>query len=130
MPNLFRTIFAATAALLVVAIAIPTEAAPRASAFDGAWSVVIHTVRGDCGESLRYGVHILDGRVVGNEGAGYQVGGAVNAAGAIFVRVAEGGSWASGTGQLKGNYGQGRWHTGKGECVGHWTAERRDASVF
>jgi hypothetical protein len=127
MTKFIRTFFAATAAaLLIAAGAVPTEAAPRVSAFDGDWSVVIHTIKGDCGEALRYRVHIIGSRVV-SDSDNYKVGGAVKATGGIYVRVAEGGSWASGTGILKGNFGRGQWHTGKGECHGHWTAERRDA---
>ena len=54
MRNFLRSIFATAAvALLATSGAVPTDAfaAPRAHAgnFDGSWSVVINTVRGDCG---------------------------------------------------------------------------------
>ena len=43
--------------------------------FDGSWSVVINTTRGDCGSGLRYAVRIIGGRVTGE--GGYSVSGAV-----------------------------------------------------
>jgi hypothetical protein len=92
--------------------------------FDGHWSVVINTLRGDCGQSLRYSVRIVNGRVLGEESS-YQVAGSVAANGAIRVVVAEGGRSASGYGRLYGNYGHGRWHTASGQCSGVWQAERR-----
>jgi len=91
--------------------------------FDGAWSVVINTARGDCGSGLRYGVRIVGGRVVGANG-GYSVGGAVAPNGAIRVMVAEAGHSASGTGRLHGNSGGGVWRTAGGECSGSWAAAR------
>jgi len=107
--------------------AVPTGAfaAPRAHAgnFDGSWSVVINTVRGDCGSGLRYGVRIVGGRVVSGDG-NYSVGGAVAPSGAIHVTVAEGGRSASGTGRLSGNSGSGVWRTSTGECYGNWAAAR------
>ena len=54
MRNFLRSIFAtAVVALLAASGAVPNDAfaAPKAHAgnFDGSWSVVINTVRGDCG---------------------------------------------------------------------------------
>ncbi len=126
MRKFLRPIFAtAVVALLATAAAVPTDAvaAPRAGNFDGSWSVVINTVRGDCGSGLRYGVRIIGGRVVGENG-GYSVGGAVAPSGAIRVVVAESGRSASGTGRLSGNSGAGVWRTSSGECSGHWAAAR------
>ena len=128
MRNFLRSIFATAAvALLATSGAVPTGAfaAPRAHAgnFDGSWSVVINTLRGDCGSGLRYGVRIVGGRVVGENG-GYSVGGAVAPSGAIRVVVAEGGRSASGTGRLSGNSGSGVWRTSTGECYGNWAAAR------
>jgi hypothetical protein len=123
MKNVLRSIFVATfAALLIAAASVPTEAV--AANFDGSWSVVINTLRGDCGSSLRYGVRIIGGRIVG-EDQSYQVAGAVNPSGAIRVMVAEGGRSASGVGRLVGNSGSGVWRTTSGECSGQWAAARR-----
>jgi hypothetical protein len=128
MRNFLRSIFAtAVVALLATSGALPTDAfaAPKAHAgsFDGSWSVVINTARGDCGSGLRYGVRIVGGRVVGENG-GYSVAGAVAPNGAIRVMVAEGGRSASGTGRLAGNSGGGVWRTSSGECSGNWAAAR------
>jgi hypothetical protein len=128
MRNFVRPIFAtAFVALLAAGGSVSTEAfaaAPRGYGnFDGAWSVVINTARGNCGSGLRYGVRIVGGRVVGANG-GYSVGGAVAPNGAIRVMVAEGGHSASGTGRLHGNSGGGVWRTAGGECSGSWAAAR------
>jgi hypothetical protein len=116
-------------ALLFAGAGVSSEAASaqvlRPGAFDGNWSVVIHTLRGDCGSALRYGVRIIGGRVVGDS-QNYQVAGAVKANGTIRVMVAEGGRSATGAGRLVGNTGTGLWRTAKGECSGQWTAARRD----
>jgi len=99
----------------------------RPSAFDGEWSVVIRTLRGDCGEALRYRLRIVDGRVVSDDPS-YRAAGTVAANGAIRVVVAEGERSASGSGRLLGNAGSGLWRTDRGECSGQWTAERRAAN--
>jgi hypothetical protein len=125
MRNFLRSIVAtAFAAMLIAGASVPTDAV-AAGNFDGSWSVVINTLRGDCGSSLRYGVRIVGGRVVG-EDASYQVAGAVNPSGAIRVVVAEAGRSASGTGRLVGNNGSGVWRTSTGECSGQWAAARRN----
>ncbi len=128
MKNVLRSIFLATAtALLVTSASVPSQAAAqiaRASSFDGNWSVVINTLRGDCGSALRYSVRIIGGQVLGLD-QNAQVAGVVNASGLIRVAVAQAGRSASGAGRLAGNYGSGLWRTSSGECSGQWTAARR-----
>jgi hypothetical protein len=125
MRNLLRSIFAAGfAALLVSSVSVSSDAIAR-GAYDGNWSVVIHTVRGDCGASLRYAVRIVDNHVQSGD-QGYQAAGRVAPNGDIHVVVAEGGQSASGSGRLAGNVGRGLWRTSTGQCSGNWTAERRD----
>jgi hypothetical protein len=128
MMNVVRSIFvAAAAAFLVAGASVPSDAAGRESsrtrAFDGGWSVIIYTLQGDCSQSLRYSLRIVDGQVQAEEG-NYQVAGAVVASGAIRVVVAEGGRSASGIGRLSRNNGRGTWSTSTGECAGQWTAAR------
>jgi len=96
----------------------------RPSAFDGDWSVIIHTRQGDCGEALRYRVRIVGGRVQSLE-QNYRAAGAVSLNGTIRVVVAESDRSASGAGRLRGNVGSGLWRTDRGDCSGDWTAERR-----
>ena len=123
MRNFLQSIVAtAFAAMLIAGASVPTDAV-AAGNFDGSWSVVINTLRGDCGSSLRYGVRIVGGHVVGQDG-GYSVAGAVAPSGAIRVTVAEGGRSANGVGRLVGNNGSGVWRTSTGECSGQWAAAR------
>jgi len=130
MKSLLRPILLVTfAALVTLIVAIPSDAAPRAggtTAYDGRWSVVIYTLRGDCDRTLRYSVRIVGGRVVADQQS-YQVAGLVGANGSIRVVVAEGGRSATGSGRLSGNTGRGNWRTDTGECAGQWVAERRMA---
>lgn len=124
MKNFLRPICAtAFGALLITSASVPTDAI--AANFDGSWSVVINTLRGDCGTGLRYGVRIVGGRVMSGD-SNYSVAGAVASSGAIRVTVAEGGRSASGYGRLVGNSGSGVWRTSTGECAGQWAASRHD----
>ena len=120
-------LFAAIAGMLTVAAAARSDAAGRPAgsrAYDGRWSVVIYTLRGDCDRTLRYSVRIVGGRVLADQ-QNYQVAGLVGANGSIRVVVAEGGRSASGSGRLSGNSGRGNWRTDNGSCGGQWVAERR-----
>jgi hypothetical protein len=127
MKNFLPATFAvAFAALLVAGTSAPSDAI-AAGVYDGNWSVVINTIRGDCDRSLRYSVRIIDGRVVAGEQS-YQAAGRVAPNGEIRVVVAEGGQSASGIGRLVGNSGRGEWHTSTGQCAGSWTAARRAAN--
>jgi hypothetical protein len=124
MKHFFRPILVATIAALSIASAnIPVDA-QAASPYDGTWSVVINTLRGDCSSGLRYAVRIAGGRVFSDD-ASYRASGAVGAGGAISVTVAQGNTSASGFGQLTRDAGRGQWHTSTGQCTGKWTAERR-----
>ena len=134
MNNLLRPIFLVTlAALLPLIAAMPSDAAPRsrgATAFDGSWSVVFYTQRGDCGGSYRAAVRVYGGRIYA-EDQSYQAYGTVSPGGAVRATVAQGGQAASGSGQLRGNVGRGWWRTAptaSSQCSGQWTAERRFAN--
>jgi hypothetical protein len=126
MKNFIRAILATPiAALLIVGASMPVDAlaAPRPGAYDGQWSVVIQTTRGDCDRALRYSVRIAGGRVV-SEDPSYRAYGAVGPNGTISVTVAQGNRSASGYGRLIRDGGRGIWHTSTGQCSGQWTAER------
>ena len=105
-----------------IATAAPAKAA---AAFDGQWSVLIVTEKGDCDRGYRYPVQISKGSVGYSGQAAFSVSGRVNDSGVITVTVSRGEQSARGTGQLAGNRGSGAWKTGGGECSGTWTAERR-----
>ena len=101
-------------AVLVAATATVNCAslASSASPFDGRWSVVIETDKGDCDPAYRYGLQITNGTV---PRAGPK------------SRRKDGGSYADGHGRLSRDSGSGSWKgVGVGVCSGHWVAERRE----
>ena len=116
------TALAALALVATTAFAAPTQAKMN---YDGAWSVLIVTQKGECDRGYRYPVQINNGSVGYAGQAGFSVGGKVGPNGAITVTVSRGDKSARGTGMLSGEGGSGAWQTGGGECSGTWTAERR-----
>jgi hypothetical protein len=130
MGSVLRSLVVLTITALTVVASPRADAAVRGSVrnvYDGRWTVVIYTLRGDCDRALRYSVRIAGGRVLA-EDQSYQLYGAVAPSGAIRVTVAEGGRSANGAGRLVGNSGRGLWRTSSGECSGQWTAQRRTAN--
>jgi hypothetical protein len=116
MKNLSRPLLAPILAAVLLLACNPTNAAHRSggSVYDGTWSVVIYTERGNCG-SVRAAVRIADGRVI-SEDQSYQSNGAVGANGVIRASVAGSGLSASGSGRLSSNSGAGRWSSSRGDC--------------
>ena len=125
MNALSRPLVAPTLATALLLVCSPTNAARRVgvSPYDGTWSVVIYTLRGDCG-SVRVAAQIVGGRVYSKDQS-YQANGAVGANGVIRVSVVSGRLSASGSGRLSSNSGAGRWRSPRGECSGSWSASRR-----
>lgn len=131
---LIRTVSGLLAALLLAAsLAAPADArtraraAPRASGYDGNWSVLIVTNSGPCDRAYRYGLSIRGGRVFYAGSAGVNVDGSVSGGGFVSVRVSVGSQGAIGSGRLSRDYGSGVWRGfgSSGTCSGTWTAERR-----
>ena len=115
-------------ALLVAVAAACTSAgvASAASAYDGRWSVVIETERGNCDRAYRYGLNIVNGNVSYAGNAAFDVRGRVAGNGAVHVRVSRGATYADGHGRLLESTGSGHWRgLGSGACSGRWFAERR-----
>ena len=103
------------------------QLSPRA--FDGLWSVLIHTAYGPCDPTYRYPARIISGRVQqADTDFSYQISGAVVASGAIAVTVLRMGQSATGYGRLRGSSGAGRWSAGGNMCYGTWSAMRRVAN--
>jgi hypothetical protein len=97
---------------------------PRA--YDGLWSVSIHTAYGPCDPTYRYPARIVGGRVTqADNDFSYQISGAVVSSGAIGVTVYRSGQSATGYGRLRGSTGSGRWSAGGNMCYGTWSAMRR-----
>ena len=116
-------------------LAAPAEAAQKqraavaSRAYDGLWSVSIHTAYGPCDPTYRYPARIIGGRVMqADSDFSYQISGAVVASGAIGVTVYRGGQSATGYGRLRGSTGSGRWSAGGNMCYGTWSAMRRVAN--
>jgi hypothetical protein len=114
-------------ALLAAALAVSAAGvASAATPYDGRWSVVIQTTRGNCDQAYRYGLAIVNGNVTYDGGGGFDVRGRVGAGGAVHVRVSSGKSYADGSGRLSRSSGGGTWRgVGNGVCSGRWLAERR-----
>jgi hypothetical protein len=112
------------AAAAIAVTALPGTADARVSGYDGTWTTVFATTRGNC--SSGYSVPFLvTGRRVSSAGGG-RVSGSVGRSGSVAVAVSVGASRASGGGRLVGNAGSGRWSgiiTGD-RCSGTWQATR------
>jgi hypothetical protein len=114
------------AAVALAALALPVTADARGAAgrYDGIWTTVFATTRGNC--SSGYSVPFtVTGRRVSSAGGG-RVSGSVSRSGSVAVAVSVGASRASGGGRLAGNSGAGRWSgiiTGD-RCSGTWQATR------
>ena len=117
-------------------LAAPAEAAQKqrthyaaSRAYDGLWSVSIHTAYGPCDPTYRYPARIVGGRVTqADTDFSYQISGAVVASGAIAVTVYRMGQSATGYGRLRGSSGAGRWSAAGNTCYGTWSAMRRAAN--
>jgi hypothetical protein len=112
------------AAAALAAFAVSDAASARAGSYDGTWTTVFATTRGNC--SSGYSVPFLvSGTRVSSAGGGH-VSGSVNRAGGVAVAVSVGASHATGGGRLGGSSGSGRWSgmiTGD-RCSGTWQATR------
>lgn len=111
------------AALLGLGL-VPAQSAPL-SGFDGRWSVLVITDRGNC-SIYRYGVIVDHGRARYAGNAGFTVSGSIAPNGTVRASIARGSNRADIQGRLAQGTGSGRWRTaGSYDCSGRWTAERR-----
>lgn len=132
MTNVMRTTaIIALAALAGAAASVPAYAGGRSvarhgtRAFDGTWSVLLQTTRGNCPAAVRAGMQIVDGRLSADDQS-YGLDGRVAPSGAVEVTVSAAGQGGDASGRLTRAAGRGRWQTWSGECAGQWTAARRD----
>ncbi len=119
--------------LAAVALAVPLFAlgqaaqAQNAAKYDGNWSVVVITERGDCDRAYRYPVEVVRGKISYQSEAGITITGRVDGNGRLQASIRRGEQHAEGNGRLSATGGSGVW-TGKDsvkECSGRWEAERR-----
>ncbi|HEY2138342.1 MAG TPA: hypothetical protein VGH49_20825 [Xanthobacteraceae bacterium] len=116
-----RTALATLAVLGVAATAIaPVQANGN---FDGKWSVVIVTTKGDCDRAYRYPIAINGASLINAGDTAFDISGKVQGNGAVTVKVSYGDKSAMGSGRLTSDSGSGSWSGGS--CAGVWTAERR-----
>jgi len=113
-------------ALAALAVLASTDAASArvAGAYDGTWTTVFATTRGNCSSGYSVPFQVNGGRV--SSAGGGHVSGSVNRTGGVAVAVSVGASHANGGGRLVGNSGSGRWAgiiTGD-RCSGTWQATR------
>lgn len=113
-----RTVTAASAAA-VIGLATPAVAATK---YDGLWSVVIITEKGECERAYRYPVRISNGILVNANNDGLVISGKVVSSGAVTVAVSSGDQSARGLGRLAGGAGIGTWRASS--CAGTWEAKR------
>jgi hypothetical protein len=104
-----------------------TVPAFTAAKYDGDWSVVVITEKGDCDRAYRYPVKVVNGAIQYSSEAGISITGRVDGNGRLQASIRRGQQQANGSGQLNGTGGTGVW-SGKDsvkECSGRWEAERR-----
>jgi hypothetical protein len=111
-------------AALAAAASLPAlQPADAVPSYDGLWSVVIVTEKGDCDRAYRYPIRITKGQLENAGSTSFVINGKVAANGAITVKISYGEKSASGSGRLSGMIGAGSWKGGN--CAGTWEAERR-----
>ena len=91
--------------------------------YDGLWSVLIVTEKGDCDRGYRYPIRITRGTLSNGGDTAFTIASKVGPTGLIRVTLSYGDASANGLGQLAGSAGSGSWNSNS--CSGTWTAERR-----
>ena len=91
--------------------------------YDGLWSVLIVTEKGDCDRGYRYPIRITRGTLSNGGDTAFTIAGKVGPTGLIRVTLSYGNVSANGLGQRTGSVGSGSWNSNS--CSGTWTAERR-----
>jgi hypothetical protein len=112
------------AILATVAAPGSANATARAGAYNGTWTTVFATTRGNCSSGYSVPFTVSGSRV--SSAGGGRVSGSINGAGRVAVHVSVGASQANGGGRLVGNSGAGSWSgiiTGD-RCRGTWQATR------
>jgi hypothetical protein len=117
------TLAFATVALSALALTAFASQSEAVGNFDGKWSVVIMTTKGDCDRAYRYPIAINGTSLINAGDTSFDISGKVQGNGSVTVRVSYGDKSALGSGRLSATSGTGSWSGGS--CSGTWTAERR-----
>jgi hypothetical protein len=116
----------AIAATILAVTAVSSPLPASAASFDGPWSVVVQTTRGNCDPATRFGILIRGGAVYYIGGGAVNVSGRVSSSGQVNVSVSSGGQSANGSGRLANGRGSGTWRGqgNAGTCSGVWSASQ------
>lgn len=124
LPRVSASKFLFAAAALAAFAVSDADPARAAGAYDGTWTTVFSTTRGNCSSGYSVPFLVTGGRV--SSAGGGRVSGSVSRSGSVSVAVSVGASRATGGGRLAGASGSGRWSgiiTGD-RCSGTWQATR------
>jgi hypothetical protein len=112
------------AALFCLTLIASATAAEARTSYDGSWNLVFVTQRGGCDPTYNFSVNITGGIITHPNLVKFR--GYVARSGAVRASVTVHEKYASGSGRLRGNAGQGTWsgHAGAERCSGYWTAQR------
>jgi hypothetical protein len=101
-------------------------AAAQSARFDGNWSVLVLTEKGECNRVYRFPIVIEDGQARYGGAEGVAVTGSVASNGAVRGSIGAGGASVNVSGRLAGAAGGGTWTAGGFRtCSGRWEAEKR-----
>jgi hypothetical protein len=114
----------AIAAALGCACLVSATAADARTSYDGSWNLTFFTQRGVCDATYNFSVNIAGGIITHPNLVKFR--GYVGRTGAVRASVTVHEKYASGSGRLKADAGQGTWsgHSGADRCSGYWTAQR------
>ena len=117
--------FFLTAAVTAAALTQATDAG-AATRFDGSWSLAVYTRTGPCDASYRFSGQIVNGTIAYSGVGSVAIAGRVRSTGAVWLRVSSGAGYATASGRLKIQTGNGIWRgqSSDGHCTGTWTATR------
>jgi len=115
------------ALILAATLSAPATAATQPVSYDGHWSVLVITEKGDCDRAYRYAVSIANGQLHYAGDTSVNMSGTVAPDGGVQVAIRLRDKGANGSGRLTTDSGVGTWH-GAGpnaKCAGRWEAEKR-----
>ena len=109
------------AAMLLISICGTAKAG---STYDGSWSILFVTQKGDCDSAYNFTVNVSNGVISHPNIIHFQ--GYVTNRGFVRASVTVHAKHASGSGRLGANSGRGTWsgYSGSSRCSGYWRAER------
>ena len=115
------------ALILAATLSAPATAATQPVSYDGHWSVLVITEKGDCDRAYRYAVSISNGQLQYAGDAAVDMSGTVAPDGGVQVAIRLRDKGANGSGRLSAASGVGTWHGGgpNAKCAGRWEAEKR-----